>query len=178
MSNWNCATDCVLLVGPFIKVLNVMFVYVLLFCNYFISNRVLAIIILLTPTLGLFNTLHHGRMAAIPVRNDLNREPFDHTVDNGIITFQEAWEQFRLHDPSEFVYIPPYAVLAIMLVMFLFHILASSCILKVKLKSKSLFILVQEGLYTLISPPLHYDWEFFYRQSDEQDSTVKVCWKK
>ena len=111
------------------------------------------------------------------VRNDPNREPFDDTDDNGITTFEEAWNQFRLNDSSSFVDIPPFAVLALMLVMFIIHIPASSCILKLKLNSTSFSTLVSLGFYTLISPPLHYDWQFFYRQSDEKDS-ILLCWKR
>ena len=111
------------------------------------------------------------------VRKVPNREPFDDTDENGISTFEEAWDQFRLNDSSSFVDIPPFAVLALMLVMFIIHITSSSCILKLKLNSTSFSTLVSLGFYTLISPPLHYDWQFFYRQSDEKDS-ILLCWKR
>ena len=94
-----------------------------------------------------------------------------------VVTFQEAWNQFRMNDSSDFVDIPPLAVLSTMLAMFLFHIIASPCILKQKLKSKSFFTLVSKGFYTLISPPLHFDWEFFYRQSAHEDN-ILMCWKR
>ena len=140
--------------------------------------RIFALILLFTPTLGLFDTLHHGRLAglaATTVRNYPNREPFGYTDDNSTITFYEAWQQFRIEEPSDFVDIPPLAVLAIILVMFTFHIIASSSILKLILKSKSPFL--PNGFYTLICPPLHYDWEFLYTQSDEKDAILK-CWKR
>ena len=111
------------------------------------------------------------------VGSNSNREPFDDTDDNGTTTFEEAWDQFRLNDSSYFVDIPPFAVLALMLMMFIIHILASSYILKLKLKSTRLSTLVPCGFYTLISPPLHYDWQFFYGQSDEKDS-ILICWKR
>ena len=116
-------------------------------------------------------------MAATSARNAMNGDAFDYADDGTIISFQEAWDPFRLDNSSEFVDIPPYAVLSIMLVVFLFHILGSLCILKDKLKSTSIFTLAPKGFYTLISPPLHFDWEFFYRQSDGQD-TILLCWKR
>ena len=102
-------------------------------------------------------------------------EAFDNYDNESIISFQEAWDQFRINDSSDFVDVPPLAVLVTMLALFLFHILNSSCILKLKLKSKSLLTLLPNGFYTLISPPLHYDWEFFYRQSGEKDAILKCC---
>ena len=113
----------------------------------------------------------------MPVRNDPNGEPFDYTDDNGVTTFEEAWDQFKMNDSSNFVDFHPLAVLALMLMIFILHIPASSCILKLKLKSKRFSTLVPWGFYTLISPPLHYDWEFFYRENYEQDSFL-MCWKR
>ena len=144
-------------------------------CNFI--SRVFAVILLFVPSLGLFNTLHHGRMATIPARNTINGEAFDHSIDGKLITFQDSWDKLTNDDPSDFVDFPPFAIFATVLVMFLFHIFASSCTLKVKLKSTSPFSFVPDGFYTLISPPLHYDWEFFYRQGNEQD-TILLCWKR
>ena len=140
-------------------------------------NRVLALILLFTPSLGLFNTLHHGRLAAHQVGVDPVREKFDYIDGGRGVEFQEAWEQFRIDDPFEFVEMPAIAVLATMLTMFFFHIVATSSILKLKLKSKELSSLFLNSLYNLISPPLHYDWEFFYRESSEEDAILN-CWKR
>ena len=94
-----------------------------------------------------------------------------------VVEFEDAWEQHRIDNSSEFVDMPAIAVLATMLTMFFFHIFATSSILKLKLKYKGLSSLFLNSLYNLISPPLHYDWEFFYRKSNEEDAILK-CWKR
>ena len=114
-------------------------------------------------------------MGAIPARNEINGDAFDYSDNGSVISFQESWKQFNMNYSSDFVDIPATAILAAMLVMFIFHIFASSYILK--LNSKSLSNWVTKGFYTLISPPLNYDWNFFYKQSDYEETILK-CWKR
>ena len=143
-----------------------------------ILNRVFSLIILFTPSLGLFNTLHHGRLAAMSLRRN-NIKTFDYSNDGMIITFEDAWNQFRIDDSSDFVEISSAAALGMVLAMFMFHVFACSCILKLALKGSSILSLLPRGFYTLISPPLHYDWEFFYMQSNEENPIAIVkSWKK
>ena len=136
--------------------------------------RVFAVMLLFTPLLGLFNTLHHGRLAALSVKQDRNGEPFDHGLN---VTLHEAWEQFRIDTSSDFVELPATAVVAIMISMFILHIFVISCTLKITLNGKKTVTLLPQGFYSIISPPLHLDWEFFYRQSNMKDSISK-CWKR
>ena len=116
-------------------------------------------------------------MAAIPVRNDLIHEAFDYSDSGNITSFHDAWDQLEIEDSSDFLDIPPYAILATMSAMIMFHIIASSYTIKKSLRSRSFYTIGPEGFYTLISPPLQYDWEFFYGQSHEQD-TILMCWKR
>ena len=127
--------------------------------------------------MGLFNTLHHGRLAALQVGIDPQQEHFDYFEGGKGNTLEEAWEPFRFGDASEFVDMPPLAVFALLLVMFLFHIFAISSISKQILKSKWNFSLFMDSLCTIISPPLHCDWELLYRMSNEKDAITK-CWKR
>ena len=99
-------------------------------------------------------------------------EAFDYHDDGSIMTLQDTWNKFRIEDSSEFVEIPALAVLALMFTIFIFHILASSFILKLTSNMASLC-----GFYTIISPPLYYDWDFFYRQCNKENDIVK-CWKR
>ena len=131
---------------------------------------------LFTPSLGLFNTLHHGKLAAMSVRTN-NMEGFDNVADGKIITFEDAWNQFRIDDSSYFVEISPLAILVMLLTTFSFHIFASACILKLSLRAESIPSLIFCGFYTMISPPLHYDWEFFYRPNNEETGII-MCWKR
>lgn len=116
-------------------------------------------------------------MGAIPAKNVIDVVAFDYSDNGSIIPFQGSWEQFQLNHSSDFVDIPATSVLAILLVMFAFHIFTSSFIIKFNLKSKSLSSLVTKGFYTLISPPLHYDWNFFYKQNNDEGTILK-CWKR
>ena len=131
---------------------------------------------LFTPSFGLFDTLHHGRLASTHVKN--GQRAFDYATDGSPITFSDAWEPFRLEDASHFLEMPITAVLAIMATMFVFHIFASTCVLKLSLRKRLTAKLLVRGLHTLIVPPLHYDWELFYRQDLQQNSSVLTCWKR
>ena len=128
--------------------------------------------------MGLFNTLHHGRLAALYVMPYIrNEEAFDYSDDGRLITFQEAWEKFRINDQSDFVELPATAVIAILTTMLIFHVLASTCILKQTFRNKSIIYLVSRGFQNLISPPLHFDWHFYFMEKNEDD-TVQKCWKR
>ena len=135
--------------------------------------------------MGLFNTLHHGRLAALHVMPQVlrktpyirNEDAFDYSDDGRLITFQEAWENFRINDQSDFVELPATAVIAILTTMLIFHVLASTCILKQTLKEKNGIYLVSRGFQTLISPPLHFDWHFYFMDKNEVVS-VQKCWKR
>ena len=128
--------------------------------------------------MGLFNTLHHGRLAALYVMPySRNEEYFDYSDDGRVITFQETWEKFRINDQSDFVELPATAVIAIMTSMLIFHVLASTCILKQTLKDQNGIYLVSGGFQTLISPPLHFDWHFYFMENNKDDN-VKKCWKR
>ena len=130
---------------------------------------------MLTPSLGLFDTLHHGRLAALPVRG--GEREFDFSVDGSKITFQEAWEPFMIDHIFLFLEIPVYGVVVILTTMLLFHIFGSACTLKLMKNKAAIPKLILEAFHTLIAPPLHIDWEMFYRLSDGTLS-IKHCWRR
>ena len=138
-------------------------------------HRVFAIVLLFTPSLGLFDTLHHGRLAALPA-SDGQRE-FDISVDGSKITFHEAWEPFKTNHISHFLEIPVIGVVIILTLMIVFHIFGSICILRLMRNQKAIPELLLEGFHALISPPLHIDWEMFYRDSEAKQS-IKHCWRR
>ena len=134
MPNWDYTSDNIFPLGTYVKVKEKIWIFNL-YKSYisFFSNRVFALILLFTPTLGLFDTLHLGRLATLPVSANRGGEKFDYTDGGKIIEFEDAWEQYRIDNSSEFVDMPAIAVLATMLIMFIFHIFATSSILKLKL---------------------------------------------
>ena len=127
-------------------------------------NRVFAIILLLTPSLGLFNTLHHGRLAGLPIRRGLR--VFDRTSDFSEITFQQAWEPYKMDDISHIVELPVVGVVIMLMNIFLFHIFGSTCVFRLVNSKPALLELIYEGFHTIITPPLHLDWEMLYRIGD------------
>ena len=127
------------------------------------------------PSLGLFDCLHHGRLAALPV-ND-NEMIFEYTHDGVPLNFSNGWEPLKINDISNFPDIPVVFVLAILITMILFHVFASSLIQKQTQQKQFSADLLLQGLYSFISPPLHLDWELFHRQNTENYSVLK-CWKR
>ena len=143
-------------------------------CKYEIY-RVFAIVLLFTPSLGLFNTLHHGRLAALPVRE--GGEEFDVSEDGSKITFQQAWAPYQIDHISLFLEIPVHGVVTLLAMMLIFHLFGSTCILKLTRNNKEIPELILEGFHTLISPPLHIDWEMFYRMSCWMQP-ITHCWRR
>ena len=127
--------------------------------------------------MGLFDTLHHGRLAILSFADGHMHSELDQLQDGLYTTFQEAWDQHRLENVSEFLNMPTIAIAALMTSMFLLHVLVSTIILKIMPNDKAFSNLVVQGFHSLISPPLHIDWEYYYRLNDKRESVLK-CWKR
>ena len=121
------------------------------------------------------NTLHHGRLAALTASDGLGE--LENTHDGLKTSFQHAWEPYKIDHISLFLEIPVIGVVTILTIMFLFHILGSTCILKLTNNKKTTPELMLEGFHTLIASPLHIDWEMFYRMSDGKQS-IKHYWRR
>ena len=128
-----------------------------------------------TPSLGLFDTLYHGRLASLHVNND--ERIFDESSDGLSITFFEAWEPFKIKDISEFPEMPMWVVLSVMLSLCILHVLASTYIFQATLKEKFNARHLMQGFHSYIAPPLQLDWELLYRK-DEQNECVLTCWRR
>ena len=96
--------------------------------KYFSILRIFAVIGLFTPSLGLLDTLHHGRLGIIPLFE--GQREFDRTADGLTITFEEAWEPFKLGNMTQFLDIPMACVVSILLTTFIVHLVAITCLLK------------------------------------------------
>ena len=138
-------------------------------------SRLLSMLLLFTPSLGLFDVLHHGRLASISVKQD---EHFlDRSADEVPPTFVDAWEPFKIKDIQSFRGIPMSGVLSIMVAVCLLHIFVSTCIMKFTLRGKFSSTLLMQGLHSFIAPPLQFDWEFLYRRN-KPNSSVIDCWRR
>ena len=130
-----------------------------------------------TPSLGLFDTLHHGRLATLPVNDVQRRMIFDFSTNGSTISFQEAWRPLHIKNISQFLDIPIWAVLLIMAITCIFHIFASTLIIKSRAGTNFNAKLVMEGFHSFIAPPLHFDWEYVYRRSSYK-LTVLESWRR
>ena len=142
--------------------------------------RLSAIIFLFTPSLGIFDTLYHGILGSLSV-TDGNRT-FDYSDNGSTITFEQAWNKFKLKDSSEFLSIPICMVLSILLIIFIFHAMASALLHKVASvnngdKCGLSFSHMTQGLHSFLTPPLHLDWmEFFGKPKG--NLPIRSCWKR
>ena len=123
----------------------------------------------------MFDTLHHGRIAALSVSE--GHGDFDIFGDGLPFTFADAWEPYRINHISLFLDIPITCVVSILIIMFLFHMFGSTLIIKLLGSNQALRELIPQAFYTLITPPLHIDWELFYRIGDGKQS-ITQCWKR
>ena len=128
-----------------------------------------------TPSLGLFESLHHGRLASISVVD--GQRIFDNSLVGLPINFSDAWQPLKIKDIANFPDLPVMAVLIIFIIMVLLHIFATALLMKIISKHPFGVENIIEALRSFISPPLHLDWELFYRQ-DIQNISVLCCWKR
>ena len=129
---------------------------------------------LFTPSLGLFDTFHHGRLGVLTV-GDGERE-FVMSEEGVSLTFKEAWEPFRLENASDFQTMPISMVVWLLLAIIFIHVSISSLTLRLFNMSTRLPPLIYQGFYSILTPPLHVDWEFFYRQDGNKD--VLKSWRR
>ena len=100
-----------------------------------------------------------------------------HAADGTAITYHDAWEPYRLDTMTDFLEIPTIWVAVIFLTMLALHLVGSSLLLSFATRHESLPGLVLDAFHTIITPPLHVDWELFYRQTSYNPSVIK-SWKR
>ena len=122
----------------------------------------------------MFETLHHGRLAALSIGND---GLFEYSGNGNIVSYYDAWKPYKIDNASDFVLLPGLAVIALMFIMLIFHIATSSCILKFALRDATGLTVMTNAYHTIITPPLHIDWELFYDRQKDDEKCVKKCWK-
>lgn len=137
---------------------------------------------LFTPTLGLFSTLHHGRLGALPPRYSFVGarhtdwfKSFEYDKGGKNISFIHAWSTFQLDGADTFLDMPHEAIVGIMLTGVLFHVITSSCTLKVMLKDVTMPHCLIQGFYSIVNPPLHFDWELYH---NFHGNSIKRGWRR
>jgi hypothetical protein len=146
-------------------------------------GRLMSIVLLFTPILGLFDTNYHGVLGNITSQNAITSKGdklntlFDYTDNNNAIFFEETWQKFSLkkeglyHIPSK-------------LFLFMFSTIYLHLVLGFMMRSKAknhckegIQNIICKTLYTLLSPPLFLDWEEIFR-AGKGSITFKDSWKK
>ena len=118
---------------------------------------------------------------SLPVGNMI----FDYSENGSAITFEEAWGQFKLNDSTQFFSMPIFLVVPMSLCIFVFHAIASAFLHKLaRVMSENgghkpglNFNYIIEGLQSFLTPPLHLDWEEYFRNSNCK-LPIKSCWKR
>ena len=134
----------------------------------------IALLLLWTPSFGLFDTLHHERLGSLSVGPEYGNETFEYLHDGTPISLLDAWEPFKI---KEMFYMSITAVSSLMVSICLLSILASTLVLKFSLRETPSPGLFMQGLHCFIAPPLHIDWEIFYRR-DKEKASVLNWWRR
>ncbi len=132
----------------------------LLLFLYFVASvhgRAYAVLLFLTPSLGLFNTLNMVEVSGQRI--------FDVGPEGQVVTLAETWSQFKIDHASEFVDtaamrtafygIPPLLIFV--------HVSAIVSIRKRVLMKAGRFH--WKDIYCSVCPPLFYDWLHLYANS-------------
>ena len=145
--------------------------------------RIFALFLAFTPSLGLLDILHHGRLGAMSPKTWREDTIFDFSEHGSPISFNDAWNPFKLQHVAEFFPLPIEIVFLLISAIFLLHIFVSTCLQKLTVEkvAERSFIsidgLVIQAVNSFLSPPLHLDWEFYYRLSGGHQSVGK-CWRR
>ena len=131
-----------------------------------------------TPILGLFDTLHHGRLATLNIKAD--KDNVDDTTYFSNTTFFEALKPFRINQISKFPEMPMIGVVILTVSLCVVHIFASVWNLKILLGKNINAKLLMQGLHSFIAPPLEYDWDLLYQEYTHNKTiwTIHNCWKR
>ncbi len=154
--------------------LSFLSVLVTLPAYYLVSTvvRIFAVVVFVTPVLGLFDVLQVAKMAKLPG----SKGTYSDILSNGgFITIKEEWSELQLPEMHIFFSNSHIYTIYGTLGMFIpiFH-LASGLIIK-------WFYEVDSGidhiLYTYVCPPLYFDWEDLYRKNNGT-VTFEQCFRK
>ena len=133
----------------------------------------LSFLLLFTPLLGLFDTLHHARLATLDFYGG------QRTYETSPVTNSIAWEPLKIKDISDFpeMHLITMFSTGIMVCICLLHTIASTSIQKVTIRDKFSARLLMQGLHSFIVSPLQFDWELLYR-TNKHNMSILNCWRR
>ena len=149
--------------------------------------RVFAMVLLVTPSLGLFDTLHHynhgSKVAYVDKLDGHDNAVFDIGANDTVIWFHELWNaEYKFDSRQQFCDALPMSISLLVLVVVLHPLIGRLLQRKIYYKgtepaNATWITTILDGLHTIISPALHMDWEFIYRLNGGTVS-VTECWKR
>ena len=160
---------------------------VLLLAHFAIGTaaRVFAVLLYFTPCLGLFDTLYHSKLGLMPVKNAAITFQID--VNGTQVLFRDLWEgEYRLRSSLDFYDYPTSLMCLTLPLMVAVHLFVSQIFKRVLYYrgiSSCESMLGQLDMCTIVSPPIHLDWERLYRCNGSSGANLSVvsvseCWKR
>ena len=139
------------------------------------AARVFALLLFFTPILGIFNTVFHNKLGKmgvgayrVPVYGPVKwRTSVFDIDDNGTeISFGELWHD--RYKTDELYHLPSYLLVLIIPIIVAVHMVMNQLIQKkyfrgISRPKASWTKKVLDDLCSFVCPPLHLDWEYFYR---------------
>ena len=140
--------------------------------------RVVALVLFYAPSLGLMNILYHRKLGLLEAR----LEEGTHCNDNDI--WSCVWNRkykFEADQIEQFYDFPKALVGCLIPLLAAVHIVLSKLLIEKLfykgIDRKSGWVMdVIEGLYTLVCPPVHLDWELIHRLN--RNTPIEECWKR
>ena len=131
--------------------------------------------------LGIFNTHMHHSTTKIPAVS--NGWIYDLDQYNHTSTIEEQWFPFWIQNESDFFPLPKH-VRILPMIMLVCHIAISYILISLMIGEKkclnrraAVIDQMLQSLWTVVCPPLFFDWEELYRQSKPAQS-IRECWNK
>ena len=148
------------------------------------AARVFAIMIFYAPSLGLMDMLYHRKMGLIGATKGIKCNEGEDTY-----IWSCEWNtkyKLEIEKIDQFYGFPKVLIGCIPPIMVMAHI-ALSQLFREKIFFKGIgrpnrnrMKVIFEGLYTIVCPPVHFDWELIYRLHGGKsgNTSVKECWKR
>ena len=133
--------------------------------------RVWAVVLLVTPYLGLFGSLYHYNHGSKGAwLEDGERAVFDIDPNGTVTWFNELWnDEYKFESIEQFYEFPPNLLIIPLIIVIVLHPILSH-LLHNELYYKGIerpnlnwITSFQHSIRTIISPPLQKDWELIYR---------------
>ena len=148
------------------------------------AARLFAFMVFYAPSFGLMDMLYHRKMGLIGATNSIKCNEHE-----DIYTWSCEWNtkyKFEIETIDQFYGFPKVLIGCIPPIMVMAHITLSHLFRgQIFFKgivetNRNRMNIIVEGLYTIVCPPVHFDWELIYHHFGGKwgITSVKACWKR